>query len=395
MPTSSPASDRLIGIVVFTVVAFTIVAFTIVASLLAATGLAAPREDAAATEAWLKGPGKTAAPPELFGARSRLAQSYAQLGNRKKAEAVWLETTKLWAKGNFAKDGGAEASAAAEAWFHLLEPKFAAFMARTIQPPPKGPVEKQIVFLRRQFLALVETALGHPKKGVSIGEGDEAGGVAAERAGGLYDDYKLKVGDNGNTAWWFAAEVHRARLLERMADVVSQTAVPADLAPDERDQFRSVLDGYAAQMEAKAVKTLSLAWAAAQDRRGDNPWTVEVKRDLNRYKPDDVPLSRERRRAWQEPLPDATTVAAVEGVLRFEVVRACFDRRLASHPDEVLGSATVAITIAPDGSVSGVAADGLDDAFAACLRKRWLGVRGLPAESEARAFKIQFDFAAL
>jgi hypothetical protein len=385
MPTSPPVSKSLSG--------HAIVA--ILATLTAATGHTGPREDVAATESWLKGPGKTAAPSEVFGARSRLAQSYVQLGNRKKAEAVWLETTKLWAKGNFARDGGAEASAAAEAWFHLLEPKFAAFTARTIQAPPKGPVDKQIVFLRRQFLALVETALGIPKKGAPIGDGAEAGGEVAERAGGLYDEYKLNVGDNGNSAWWFAAELHRARLLERLADVLAQTAVPVDLAPAERDQFRAVLDDYAAQMERKAVTTLSLAWAAAQDRRDDNPWTVEVKRDLNRYKPDDVPLSRERRRAWQEPLPDASTQAAVEGTLRFDAVRACFDRRLVAHPDEVLGSATVALTIAPDGGLSGVAADGLDDVFVACLRKRWQGARGLPAGPEARTLKIQFDFAAL
>ncbi|MSP92863.1 MAG: hypothetical protein EXR79_13835 [Myxococcales bacterium] len=368
------------------------------AAMLAGLGLglpvaAAPREEVTTTEAWLRGPGTKAPPEEQFGARARLAKLYVQGGNRKRAEAIWLDVTKAWAAGNFAKDGGAVATVTAEAWFRLLEPKHQAFVARRIEPPPKGPAEKQIAALRKQFLAMVEVAIGKSAQ-VTAAAGDDAR-TAVPRAGGLYDEYRTKVGELGSTDWWFAAEVYRARLLEHLADSIAAAPVPIDLAADEQETFRGILAGYAQSMEAKAVKALSLAWAAARERGATNPWVTSIKKNLNRYRPDEVPLSRERARVWLDPVPDDATRTVVEATIPLDAARHCFDRILAAGFDEMLGSVEIRLEVAPDGRLSQVGSSGLEAAYTACLQKAWQGVKGLAPGAAVRTLAVRIDFIAL
>ena len=371
-----------------------LLAATLAGVVVASRAAADPREEVATTEAWLRGPGTKATPEEQFGARARLATLHVQVGNRKKAEAVWLDTTKAWTAGNFAKDGGAVATATAEAWFRLLEPRHQAFVARTIQPPPKGPAEKQIATLRKQFLGMVEVAIGKSAQVAATPDGEDAR-TAVPRAGGLYDEYRTKVGELGNSDWWFAAEVYRARLLEHLADSIAAAPVPVDLAADEQETFRGILAGYAQTMEAKAIKALSLAWAAARDRGASNPWVSAIKKNLNRYRPDEVPLSRERARVWLDPVPDDATRALLEARVPLDAARHCFDRTLATGSEEMLGSAELRWEVGPDGRLGKVDASGQDVRYADCVRKKWQGVASLPGSDAVRVYAIRLDFIAL
>lgn len=66
---------------------------------------------------------------KVFAALGFIADIHAARGNAAAAAQAYARTLRAFADGHFAKDGGSEATAAAEAAFHLLQPRAAAFVA--------------------------------------------------------------------------------------------------------------------------------------------------------------------------------------------------------------------------------------------------------------------------
>ncbi len=369
---------------------FRFVGSLLLLAVVAVPGLAAGRDDAAAIEAFLKVAPKEHVPPaEVFAARQKLGNLYADMGDSRKAEAVWRETIKQFQKGGYDKDGGVMATAAAEAAFRLLEPRARTFVATPIQAPPaKMPADKQLPFVMKQLQQQLVTVRGSPDL--------DPEGLTEHGAGGLCDALLEQVGLYNALEWQYAAAVMRGRLLAHVAESAAELPVPESVTVEQLKQVQSLTKMVSERMLQLALAALEQAWNDSQRRNVSSTWVAELKREMNRYRPEQYPLSRERARTWLDPQPDETTREAVARAARLEEVRACFDRKLTAQPDQMLGEVVVRLVVNPQGVLTEIHAEGEGELLEQCLRKRWRDVQNLPhAQDGPREFKVKLQFAAL
>lgn len=322
-------------------------------------------------------------PVEVFTARQKLGQLYADMGDARRAEAVWRDTVKLFAKWTQEKDGGITASIAAEAAYRLLEPKATAFVATPLTPPGKMPPDKALQQLMGQLqkqLVFVRGSADMDPEGMN-----EAGGVCG--------DLIAQVDLYRSADWSYAAAILRARLLGHVSESAAELPLPEGLPEAKVKQVRGLMAMVAARMRQLAEGALTTAWADAQRRGLQNARVNELKRELNRFKPAEFPLSRERARTWLEPT-DASAQAELGKALDFEVVRACFDRHMASHPDQMLGELNLSLTIDNAGRASELEIKGESTVVAECVQKRWRGLADLPHGALPRLVRLRLQYAA-
>lgn len=379
-----PLPRRPLGWVVALLLAVALLAVVV----LPGSALASTEElkaEIADTEAQLKTllGDKTTSQSDVLRARVRLGRLYAQIGPRKKAEAQWQEVVKTFAKGAWPRDGGAEATSAAAASFWLLEGRYLATRSTIPAPNPKLSGKKQMDALLAQVRTLRQSVLGEE---VTRGEGDNA---VIERKGGLLQDYAV-VATFGAAEWQVAASLYQSRLLQHLAEILPEVVLPADLAPEAAEQWRAAANEQAASFLSQATRLLDEAWATAQRRASDSDWALEVRRDLNKFFPDRHPLSRERSREVLDPQPPAALLEALGRPGGLDAVRACYDRRLAHQPDEMLADVVVRLTVTAEGTIGELKVDGDDVAVPTCLRKKWRTLKDLPAGPFEVGVKMQF-----
>lgn len=351
---------------------------------------AAGHDEASTLEQELKQAAKEHLPPaEVFAKRQKLGSLYADMGDARKAEAVWRETVKQFQKGGYDKDGGLMASVAAEAAFRLIEPRAKAFVATPIQPAPaKLAADKQLGFVMKQLQQQLVVVRGSPDL--------DPEALTEHGAGGLCDELNEQVSIYNSLEWQYAAAVLRARLLGHVAESAADLPVPEGLPPEKLKQLNWLSKMVSERMQQLGLAALEQAWNDSQRRNVTNAWVIELKRELNRYRPEQHPLSRERGRMWLDPAPDDATRDAVAKAARLEEVRACFDRKLTAQPDQMLGEVQVHLTVNAQGLLSEIKVDGEGELLEQCVRKRWRDVQNLPhAEDGPRQYHVKLQYAAL
>jgi hypothetical protein len=322
-------------------------------------------------------------PVEVFTARQKLGQLYADMGDARRAEAVWRDTVKLFAKSTEEKDGGITASIAAEAAYRLLEPKATAFVATPLTLPGKMPPDKALQQLMSQLqkqLVFVRGSADMDPEGLN-----EAGGVCG--------DLIAQVDLYRSADWTYAAAILRARLLGHVSESAAELPLPDGLPEAKGKQVRGLMTLVSARMRQLAEGALTAAWADAQRRGVQSARVNELKRELNRFKPAEFPLSRERARTWLEPT-DAGAQAELGKALDLEIVRACFDRHMASHPDQMLGELNLSLTIDDTGRAGEIEVKGESAVVAECVHKRWRGLADLPHGTVPRLVHVRLQYAA-
>lgn len=366
-----------------------LVSLTVVAWAVAPIGVAVAgsRDDILALEAFLRLAPKEHTPPtEVFAARQKLASLHLDTGDVRKAEQTWRDTVKAFQKGAYDKDGGIVANVTAEAAFRLLESRTKTFVATPILPPPaKMPYEKALEFVMKQLQQQL----------VAVHGSADIDPEALDEKGGMCQEYVTQVAIYNSLEWNYAAAVMRARLLGHVAESANDLPLPESTPADKAKQLQSLMKMVAERMHQLAEAALEHAWTDAQRRNLSNEWTVELKRELNRYRPAQHPLSRERSRIWLEPAPDEATRALLQAAAPLDDVRACFDRHLTSHPDAMLGDVTVHLTVDPQGQLTELKLSGEGEQMEACLRKKWRAVRDLPHGEAPVQYHVKLQFAAL
>lgn len=119
--------------------------------------------------------------------------------------------------------------------------------------------------------------------------------------------------------WTLAAFYRKGYTLERFAQTILDTPVPAEIKRLGDDAVVTYQDQLAAQtvaLEDKAVETYAAAWAEAKKYRVSNEWTKKTLESLNRFRPREYPMLKEARPALASDLsyPDGaiTTITGPE-----------------------------------------------------------------------------------
>ncbi len=352
-------------------------------------GAAGHNDEAAALENFLRQAAKEKAEPTVvFAARQKLAQLYADMGDGRKAEATWKDTVKLFAKLNLEKDGGLPASVTAEAAFRLLEPKAKSFMATPIQPLFGAPApEKQLANLMKQLQQQLVVVRGSPDL--------DPEGIGQAPNTGLFHDYVATVDLYNALEWTYASALMRTRLLGHIAASAADLVIPDGLPGQKSEFVKNLVRLVVSHTESLALHEAEAAWTDAERRNQVGPWTAELKRELNRYRPDQYPLSRMRAVQWVEPAPAADVREQFEKSVKLEDVRACFDRWLVAHGDSMLGETVLQLTVDDKGFWTEVKAQGQGDSLEQCVRKKWKDLHDLPHGAAPVTYQLKLQFAAL
>jgi len=343
------------------------------------------KDEVAAGEAELRGAlAQRQAPADLIAVRGRLARKFREAGWAKKADEQHREILKLFSKAGLAKNGGVEASWAAEAQFWVLHARFDAAMQQRIAVGKGGkPAEQlaaQIRNLRNQVIG--EDVAPATPDGIP------------DRKGGLCGDLSVQVAAYNAVEWRVAVAVAQSRLLSHVAWVIRETPSPADQSAEDQAQWRQIIDDQARDLEVQAQRLVEAAWAELGKRNLDTPWRAEAKRELNRFLPRQHPLSRLRGEKWLSALAEELQQQLRTAGMIADI-HACFDRHVAGHPDEMLGAVQVKATVAPDGVIALHEVDHADPVVGQCLRRRWSQRKDLPRGAAPIELHVRLEFAVL
>ena len=110
-----------------------------------------------------------ASSPQIFRNWATMSDIYASRGDRKNAEKLYRQIIAEFDKGGYEKNGGAEATAAAQAQFRLLEPRYDAFMKMKLVENTKLPAAKRQPDLIAQLSGMLDVVLGPERKTKKIG----------------------------------------------------------------------------------------------------------------------------------------------------------------------------------------------------------------------------------
>lgn len=347
------------------------------------------KDEVNAAEVELRGLEKDKATPvaDLIAVRGRLGRLCQQASWSKKAQEHWKKVLELFAKAGLARNGGTEATWAAEAQFNLVAERAAAAMLG--QPaPPKGGKKAGSAQAGGWPKAIDTWAQGLVGTAQAGGEGG-----APVFTGGLAGELQA-VADFRAPTWAVAAAVLQVRLLGHVASVLEDWQPPAEVAADQQTALLQRNQAAAEAYTADARKLILRTWDEIDRRSLSGEWRSAAKRELNRYLPGEHPLSRMRAKAFLTPVAE-TLQKQVEGAGLLADVHACYDRHLAVLPDEMLGEVTATWLLLPEGTAELRVVDHADARIGQCLKKRLARRSGLPHEGAPVEIRVRLEFAAL
>lgn len=347
------------------------------------------KDEVNAAEVELRGLEKDKATPvaDLIGVHGRLGRLCKQANWPKKAQEHWKKLGELFAKAKLVKNGGTEATWAAEAQFNLLAERAAAAML-AVPALPKGGKKAdtaQVGGWPKAVGAWIHGLVG------SSAPGSQGG--APQFEGGLTGELQA-VADFRAPTWAVAATVLQVRLLGHVASYLEDLPPPDGVTAEQQaaqvQRNRAAAEAYTAD----ARKLILATWAEIDRRNLGGEWRSAAKRELNRYLPRDHPLSRMRAKAFLTPIAE-TLQKEVEQAGLLDDIHACYDRHLALLPDEMLGEVNATWLLLPEGTAELRAVDHADPRIGQCLKKRWAGRSGLPHDAAPVEIRVRLEFAAL
>lgn len=234
---------------------------------------------------------------KVFRAEREIALIYRSRGDKKNELKQWESIIKAFEKGGFEKNGGPEASAAAEGQFWLMEDRYNKYLNSKLIEKKKLSPTKRMKDLQEQVKNMVDEATGKPTKR----KNPETGQPEEVRLGGLYNDYVTNVASYGSRNWSYAAFLYRAQVLRHLARTIYTAPTPKDLSDEEQEALMEVLEQIGGQIENRAISSLEIAMKDADSKGVVNEWVTKLRTEINRYKPAEYPLLKEAKRLVVDP----------------------------------------------------------------------------------------------
>jgi tetratricopeptide (TPR) repeat protein/TolA-binding protein len=234
---------------------------------------------------------------QIFRNYTTIADIYESRGDRKSAEKMYQRILDAFQKGGFEKNGGPEATAAAQAQFRLIEPRYDAFMKMKLVENTKLAPSKRVIDMQNQLKAMLDIINGPERKVKNATSGE----METVRGGGLYDEYETAVASYGSRDWSYAAYLYRGKMLTHQARTIYEAPRPDGLSDAEQEQYDDILEKNGAQFENRAIKSLELALKDADAKGVVNQWVTELRKAINKYKPNEYPLLKDEKRLTVDP----------------------------------------------------------------------------------------------
>jgi tetratricopeptide (TPR) repeat protein len=246
----------------------------------------------------------------VFQAYGMIAGIYEGRGDKKNSERMYKRILEAFVKGAFEKNGGPEATAAAQSEFSLMKPRYDQFMARKLEENNKLSATKRMEDLQKQVVDLMNSLLGPLVKQ----KNPQTGAEEQVRTGkeGLYNEYKDRVASYGSQNWSYAAYLYRGKLLQYLARAIYNAPRP-EMTDEELEAYEGILMQFGEQVENKAIKDLELALKDAESKGVVSNWVTELRKAMNQYQPAEYPLLKDEKRLTAEP---SGTVPMAEPELR-------------------------------------------------------------------------------
>ena len=235
---------------------------------------------------------------KVFKAYSTIAEIYESRGDKKGAEKMYKRILDAFKVGKFEMNGRAESTAAAQAQFMLMKPRFDSFMGTKIAMNPKLPASKAMPEVIKQVKAMLDTLLG-PEREVVGADGKKA--TERDNSKGLYDEYDKAVTQYQSQNWSYAAFLYRAKMLQYLARTIYTAPQPENMSEEEQAALDEFLEKFGKQIEDKAIKDLTLALKDAEAKGVVNQWVTDLRKAINQYKPKEYPLLKEEKRLVTDP----------------------------------------------------------------------------------------------
>ncbi len=233
----------------------------------------------------------------VFRAYGMIADIYESRGDRKNAEKLYSRIIEAFVKGGFEKNGGPEASAAAQSTYMLMKPRYDAFVTMKLVENTKLPAAKRMPDVQNQLRAMLDIVLGPEKK---LKKPD--GTMDTSRGNGMFDEYLNTVAVYGSRDWSYAAFLNRGRMLQYLARVIYAAPQPGNLTEDQQTEYDDFMEKIGAQIENQAIKSLESALKDAEAKGVVNVWVAELRKAINQYKPKDYPLLKDEKRLTSDPV---------------------------------------------------------------------------------------------
>lgn len=232
----------------------------------------------------------------VFQAYSMIGEIYESRGDEKNADKIWRRIIDAFNTGGYAKNGGPEATSAAQATFKLMVPRYQRFMATKIVANPKLSALKQAQDLQNQVKAMMDIVAGPEKKTKK-----PDGTVETSRGGGMFDEYKDAVAGYGSRDWSYAAYLYRGQMLVFFAKSIYGAPTPENMSPDEEEEYLNALEQFGKPIEDQALRSFVSALSDAESKGVVNQWVTELRKAVNRYKPKEYPLLKDEKRLVADP----------------------------------------------------------------------------------------------
>lgn len=232
---------------------------------------------------------------KVFKAYGMIAEIYESRGDKKGAEKLYHRILDAFTKGGYELNGKAESTAAAQAQFMLMKPRYDQFMATKLVLNPKLTAAKQMPDIVKQIKAMMDIVLG-PEKIVETN-----GQKVSQRGNGMYDEYDREVTKFQSQNWSYAAFLYRAKMLQYLARTIYGAPQPENLSEEEQQQLDDILEQFGKQIEDRALKSLESALKDAEAKGAVNQWVTELRKAINQYKPKEYPLLKDEKRLIVDP----------------------------------------------------------------------------------------------
>ena len=233
---------------------------------------------------------------KVFQSYSMIAEIYETRGDKKNTDRMYKRIIDAFTKGAYEKNGGPEATAAAQSTFMLMKPRYEAFLATKLVENTKLPPAKRALDLQKQVLAMMDITFG-PEKTVKKPDGTPE----TARGNGMYDEYANAVATFGSQNWSYAAFLYRAKMLQYFARTIYGAPVPENMSEDEQAAYEEILESFGKPIEDRAMKSLEIALKDAESKGVVNQWVTELRKAINQYKPGDYPLLKDEKRLVADP----------------------------------------------------------------------------------------------
>ena len=233
----------------------------------------------------------------IFQSLVEISLIYRSRGDRRSEFKEWQNILNSFKKGGYEQNGGPEATAAAQAEYWLMEPRYNAYLKTKLTENKRLSPSKRMTDLQKQVVFMVDSATGKMTKVKDPATGQ----MVEKRVGGLYNDYVNNVAVYGSRNWSYAAFLSRAQVLTHLARTIYDAPRPADLTEDEEMAYEEVLESIGGQIENRAIKSLEAAMKDAIAKGVVNEWVTKLRVAINKYKPAEYPLLKEAKRIVADP----------------------------------------------------------------------------------------------